>query len=108
MRHLVVFAIAVGLGLVTPLPVHAQPALLSTETSSDSADLASTSGSSAAQQTSAPAPVGPDITRGLFEPTWHQFQIGGRFSSVDGDPARWQRYQDLRDGVLFTDARYER
>ena len=35
-------------------------------------------------------------------------QIGGRFSSIDGDPARFQRYQDLRDGVLFTDARYAR
>jgi MtrB/PioB family decaheme-associated outer membrane protein len=35
-------------------------------------------------------------------------QIGGRFSSIDGDPARFQRYQDIRDGVLFTDARYAR
>ena len=26
-------------------------------------------------------------------------------SSIAGDPARWQRYQDLRDGLLFTDAR---
>ena len=39
---------------------------------------------------------------------WRQFQIGGRLTSVDGDPARFQRYQDLRDGVLFTDARYAR
>ena len=106
MRHLVVFAIALGSGLVTPLAAGAQPALLSTETTSDSA---SASGSPAAQQTAAPAsPVGPDMTKGLFEPTWRQFQIGGRFSNVDGDPARWQRYQDLRSGVLFTDARYER
>lgn len=44
--------------------------------------------------------------RSLFEPTWRQFMFGGRISSVDGDPARWQRYQDIRDGVLFTDARY--
>ena len=29
-------------------------------------------------------------------------------SSVSGDPARWQRYQDFRDGVLFTNARFER
>ena len=49
-----------------------------------------------------------EVPRSLFEPTWRQFQIGGRLSSVSGDPARWQRYQDLRDGVLFTDARYER
>ena len=26
---------------------------------------------------------------------------------MSGDPARWQRYEDLRDGLLFTDARYE-
>ena len=48
------------------------------------------------------------MPRSLFEPTWRQFQIGGRLSSVSGDPARWQRYQDLRDGVSFTDARYEK
>ena len=41
-----------------------------------------------------------------FEPAERQFQIGGRFTSVDGDPARFQRYQDLRDGLLFTDVRY--
>ena len=61
-----------------------------------------------------PAPAAPaaeaeaEVPRSLFEPTWRQFQIGGRLSSVSGDPARWQRYQDLRDGVLFTDARYEK
>jgi MtrB/PioB family decaheme-associated outer membrane protein len=47
-------------------------------------------------------------SRGLFEQTWEQFEIGGRFSSIDGDPARFQRYADIRDGVLFTDARYAR
>src|SRR5262245_28260853 len=47
-----------------------------------------------------------DTSRSLFEPTWRQFQIGGRFTSVDGDPARFQRYQDIRDGLLFTDAKY--
>ena len=59
----------------------------------------------------APAPAAAaaplDDTRSLFDPTWRQFQIGGRLSSVEGDPARWQRYRDLRDGVLFTNARYE-
>jgi MtrB/PioB family decaheme-associated outer membrane protein len=44
----------------------------------------------------------------LFEPTWHQFVIGGRFSSISGDPARFQRYHDFRDGAVFTDARYAR
>ena len=43
---------------------------------------------------------------GLFDETWNQFQIAGRISSIAGDPARWQRYQDLRDGLLFTNARY--
>ena len=44
--------------------------------------------------------------RSLFEPTWRQVTFGGLFSSIDGDPARFQRYQDMRDGVLVTDARY--
>jgi MtrB/PioB family decaheme-associated outer membrane protein len=33
------------------------------------------------------------------------FQLSGRWSSVSGDPARWQRYQDLGDGLLFTTGR---
>jgi MtrB/PioB family decaheme-associated outer membrane protein len=44
----------------------------------------------------------------LFAPTWRQFQMAGRLTSVSGDPARWQRYEDLRDGILFSDARYAR
>ena len=44
----------------------------------------------------------------LFGETWHQFEVGARLSSISGDPARWQRYQDLRDGLLFTKARYAR
>jgi MtrB/PioB family decaheme-associated outer membrane protein len=64
----------------------------------------------AAGQQPAPAPPQPaaaEDTRSLFDPTWRQFQIGGRLSSVEGDPARWQRYRDLRDGILLTNARYE-
>jgi MtrB/PioB family decaheme-associated outer membrane protein len=65
-----------------------------------------------AQTTPPPAPQSPPDTepeaRSLFEPTWHQFQFGGRFTDVNGDPARFQRYQDLRDGVLFTDAKFAR
>ena len=60
-------------------------------------------------QAPATAPV-PDAaeegSRSLFEQTWRQFQFGGRVSSIDGDPARYQRYGDFRDGVLFTDFRY--
>jgi MtrB/PioB family decaheme-associated outer membrane protein len=64
-------------------------------------------------QTPAPQPAAAqaaaaDETRSLFDPLPRQFQIGGRLSSISGDPARWQRYEDLRDGLLFTDARYER
>ena len=33
------------------------------------------------------------------------FELSGRVSSVSGDPARWQRYQDIRDGLLFTEGR---
>jgi MtrB/PioB family decaheme-associated outer membrane protein len=69
------------------------------------------------QQTPAPAAPAPpaaapaeppDGTGSLFANTWRQFQIGGRFTGVDGDPARFQRFRDLRSGVLFTNARYER
>ena len=53
------------------------------------------------------APAGPlaDDSGSLFGPRWNMFQLSGRLSSVEGDPARWQRYQDLRDGVLFTGGR---
>jgi MtrB/PioB family decaheme-associated outer membrane protein len=62
-------------------------------------------------QSPAPAQAapGPDLdTRSLFEPRLDQLQFSGRASSIDGDPARFQRYQDIRNGVLFTDARYAR
>src|SRR5262245_15321133 len=55
-----------------------------------------------------PPAAGEDESRSLFELAPNQFIFGGRVSSVDGDPARWQRYQDLRDGVLFTAARFTR
>jgi MtrB/PioB family decaheme-associated outer membrane protein len=84
-------ALAQG-GLVTPGVVSGEPA--------PSVDP---QGSQPAQ---APAASSVDTSRSLFEPTWRQFQLGGRFTSVAGDPARFQRYQDLRDGVLFTDFRY--
>ena len=57
-----------------------------------------------AAQPPAPDPAVED-TRSLFAPRWNMFQLGGRLSSVSGDPARWQRYQDLRDGLLFTEGR---
>jgi len=58
----------------------------------------------------APPTAAADTTepRSLFEPTWHQFEFGGRFTDVNGDPARFQRYQDLRDGATLTDFRFAR
>ena len=60
----------------------------------------------ASQAAQTPPAASPEPTGSLFDQTWHQFELGGRFSSINGDPARFQRYQDLRDGVLFTNARY--
>ena len=58
-------------------------------------------------QPAAPAAAdAADASRSLFEPTSREFLIGGRFTSVDGDPARYQRYQDQRDGLLFSNFRY--
>jgi MtrB/PioB family decaheme-associated outer membrane protein len=50
----------------------------------------------------------PDSTRSLFAPTWNTFRLLGRVSSIEGDAARWQRYEDLRDGLLLTNARLMR
>jgi MtrB/PioB family decaheme-associated outer membrane protein len=90
----VAFVFLIGyLGLATAVAAQAQG--LSQATTPTTADT----------QPAAPATPAEE-TRSLFEPTWNQFFIGGRFSSIDGDPARFQRYQDLRDGVLFSNARY--
>jgi len=63
-----------------------------------------------AQPAPAPQPtalIGPlaDESTSLFAPRANMFQLSGRFASVEGDPARWQRYEDLRDGLLFTTGR---
>ena len=47
-----------------------------------------------------------DTSRSLFALTDRELFIGGRVSSIDGDPARFQRYQDVRDGLLFSGFRY--
>ena len=49
-------------------------------------------------------PLADDSTS-LFAPRWNMFQLSGRLASIEGDPARWQRYEDLRDGLLFTTGR---
>ena len=55
-----------------------------------------------------PATATESASASLFTLAPNQFIFGGRASSIDGDPARWQRYQDLRDGVYFTGARFSR
>ena len=56
------------------------------------------------------APTGPleEESRSLFAPSWNMFQLAGRVSSIAGDAARWQRYEDQRNGLLFTDGRFSR
>ncbi len=61
----------------------------------------------AAQAAPAAAP-GVEATTSLFDEAPKQLLLGGRFSHMSGDPARYQRYQDLRSGPLFTGARYAR
>ena len=62
----------------------------------------------AVQVTAEPPEPTEEDTRSLFAPRWNMFQLSGRLSNVSGDPARWQRYQDLSDGLLFTEARVMR
>ncbi len=63
-----------------------------------------------AQTPAQPAAASPtaadDPSRSLFELTDRELFIGGRVTSIDGDPARFQRYQDVRDGLLFSGFRY--
>jgi MtrB/PioB family decaheme-associated outer membrane protein len=58
----------------------------------------------ATQPAAAPDDTGSE--RSLFALTDRELFIGGRVSSIDGDPARFQRYQDVRDGLLFSGFRY--
>src|SRR4029078_11323812 len=59
----------------------------------------------AAQPPAAQPAAAEDSGRSLFDPTWHEVFVGGQSSSIDGDPARFQRYQDLRDGFLLSNFR---
>src|SRR5258708_425025 len=114
MRRLVLANMCGPLMLAVSMPAHAQvPA------AAGGTDPSGTASSPAISQAAPPTPgqnppsagsTGPlaDVSRSLFEPSWNMFQLSGRWSSIEGDPARWQRYQDLRDGVLFTDARLRR
>jgi MtrB/PioB family decaheme-associated outer membrane protein len=97
--------------LAPPLPAAAQ-----TSANTATAGTSASTPTPASSQTKPPPPAQapqpaatPDLsaedTRSLFAPGWNMFQLSGRLSSVSGDPARWQRYQDLRDGLLFTEGR---
>ena len=59
-----------------------------------------------AQPAAASPAAADDTSRSLFALTDRELFIGGRVTSIDGDPARFQRYQDVRDGLLFSDFRY--
>ena len=59
-----------------------------------------------AQPAAASPTAADDTSRSLFELTDRELFIGGRVTSIDGDPARFQRYQDVRDGLLFSGFRY--
>ena len=81
MRRLSFIALSLLIGPVAPQPAVAQ---------------------AASQAASDPA----DDSRSLFELTDREILIGGRASSIDGDPARFQRYQDVRDGLLVSGFRW--
>lgn len=68
-----------------------------------------------APQQPAPAPASTpaaatsaDDSRSLFDAAPNQFEAGVRWSSIGGDPARFQRYGDFRSGVLIDAARFTR
>jgi MtrB/PioB family decaheme-associated outer membrane protein len=48
-----------------------------------------------------------DDSASLFAPRWNEVEIGGRYTSVKGDEARFQRFQDMRSGLLVDNLRVE-
>jgi len=116
MRGLVFTGFACCLWVMSASPSVAQ-CVESPTVTTGCADGASSADTQAPQSTPPTAPnaeappdaaTAPAEPPSLFDETLNQFQIGGRLSSVSGDPARWQRYQDLRDGIVLTDARFGR
>lgn len=117
MKRLMFIHVACGLGLAAaPMATNARAQILQPAMASLPPRAPSNASASSPTPAQAPptAPASSRVERGfdtmptLFEPTWRQAQIGGRFTSIDGDPARFQRYQDLRDGVLLTDTKFAR
>jgi MtrB/PioB family decaheme-associated outer membrane protein len=113
MRRLVLVHLVCGLGLALTSTVRAQtptPAPAQTPAPKPTQPPATppAPGAPAEQPAAAPAADAEAPTRSLFDEEPRQFEISGRLSSVDGDPARFQRYQDLRDGILLHRVRYSR
>ena len=107
MRRLILITLALSLGVAIPTLASAQvvsdtPAAITT--TGDQAKPASDQAkpTPTAKPTAPQAPAAPtvEVPHSLFDQTWHQFQFGGRLTHIDGDPARFQRYQDVRDGVV--------
>ena len=103
------FACVCGLILAAAPPASAQ---LTTNAmkAATAAGIEAQGAATAPPQSQAPEPTPmtgqlADDSRSMFAPSWNMFQVSLRGSSIKGDPARWQRYEDLRDGVLFTDGR---
>jgi MtrB/PioB family decaheme-associated outer membrane protein len=103
--RLVLVHLVCGLGLAVTTTVRAQ-----TPTQAPAKPPATPPAAPAQPAPGAPAeqPAAAEATRSLFDEAPRQFEISGRLSSVSGDPARFQRYQDLRDGVLLSRVRYAR
>ena len=101
MRRVIFTSLLSALALSVPVIVSAQAT--TPPASPPSTTAAQDKPAASAQPADAPAAEKP---HGLFDETWHQFEFSGRLTSVEGDPARFQRFQDMRDGVLFTDAKY--
>jgi hypothetical protein len=56
-----------------------------------------------------PAPdAGAEETGSLFAPRWNEVTFGGRWTSVSGDEARFDRYQDSRSGLVVNGLRFQR
>ena len=119
MRRLVLVHLVCGLGLAAATTVRAQtpaqaPAPKPTQAPAKPpatpppAPGQPAPGAPAEQPAEAPAADADGPMLSLFDEAPRQFEISGRLSSVSGDPARFQRYQDLRDGILLHRVRYAR
>ena len=109
LRNPLIAAAAIA-ALSGPALAQAPPAAPKTPAPAGQAPAAPPATAPPAQDTPPPAPAGPlaDTSTSLFAERDNMLQLAGRLSSTSGDPARWQRYQDLRDGLLFTGARVGR